>query len=117
MLLYITNMLGQKMEDIRLKPIEKLPPITREDRMKKMEYDAHAEGPHMDLGEDVELKETLAKKFHWMPAKKPLVRLLMRNGSIILYKDIFYHYMMDAEQAKDYGNYEELVENERKNVC
>ena len=40
-------------------------PITEEDRMKKMEYDAHVEGTRMDLGEDIELKETLAKKFHW----------------------------------------------------
>ena len=102
------------MKDVGLKPIEKLPPITEEDRMDKMWYDARAEGTHMDLGEDVELKEALAKKFHWKKAQKPSIRPLWRSGSIILYADYYYHYMMDMEQAKDYGDYEELAERERK---
>ena len=103
----------QKMKDMSLKPIEKLPPITEEDREFKVLNEAHG-GECVDLGEDVELKEELAKKFHWKKAKKPLIRALWRSGSIILYADVFYHYMMDMEQAKDYGDYEELVEKERK---
>ena len=101
------------MKDISLNPIEKLPPITEEDREFKVLNEARG-GECVDLGEDVELKEELAKKLHWRPAKKPLIRVLIRSGSIILYKDVFYHHMMDEEQAKDYGDYEELVEKEKK---
>ena len=97
---------------MELKPIKKLPPITEEDREFKAFNDT--QGKCTDLGEDVELKEELAKKFHWKKAEKPLIRVLIRSGSIILYKDVFYHHMMDEEQAKDYGDYEELVERERK---
>ena len=94
-------------------PLKKLPPIAEEDREFKVLNEARG-GECVDLGEDIEIKEELAKKFDWKPAEKPLVRVLMRSGSIILYKDIFYHYMMDMEQAKDYGDYEELVDKERK---
>jgi len=101
-------MIGEK-----LIPLKRLPPITEEDRVFKVVNEARG-GESVDLGEDVELKEELVKKLSWKPAKKPLIRVLARSGSIILYKDIFYHYLMDTEQAKDYGDYEELVERERK---
>jgi len=80
--------------------IKKLLPITEEDREFKAFNDA--EGNCTDLGEDIELKLKLAKKFHWKPAKEPLIRVLMRSGNIILYRDYYYHYMIDMEQYKDY---------------
>ena len=100
----------------KLIPLKKLPPITDEDRMDKIVYDTKVEGTCIDLGEDVELKEQLAKKFCWKKAKEPLVRVLWRSGNIILYADYFYHYIMDEEQAKDYGDYKELVDKERQNT-
>jgi len=101
-------MIGEK-----LIPLKRLPPITEEDREFKVLNEARG-GECVDLGEDVELKEELAKKLSWKPAEKPLIRVLARSGSIILYKDVFYHYMIDMEQSKDYGDYEELVDWERK---
>lgn len=66
-------------------------------------------GERVDLGEDIEIKEKLAKKLHWRKAEKPLIRVLLRNGNIILYKDDYYHYMMDLEQSKEYGDYEKMI--------
>ena len=104
---------GKSMKQPRLEWIKKLPPITEEDRQFKVLNEARG-GECVDLGEDIEVKEELAKKLHWKPAKKPLIRVLARSGSIILYKDVFYHYMMDKEQAKDYSDYDELVDKERR---
>jgi hypothetical protein len=101
--------------DYKLEFIKKLPPITEEDREFKALNEARG-GECVDLGEEIELKEELAKKLNWKPAKKPLIRVLARSGSIILYKDVFYHYMMDKEQAKDYDDYEELVKREREST-
>ena len=93
---------------MNLEYIQKLPPITEEDRQLKAWNETNG-GESVDLGEDIEIKEKLAKKFHWRKAEKPLVRVLLRSGNIILYKDDYYHYMMDLEQSKEYGDYEELV--------
>lgn len=91
-----------------LEYIKNLPPITDEDRELKTWNEANG-GERVDLGGDIEIKEKLAKKLHWRKAEKPLIRVLLRNGSIILYKDDYYHYMMDLEQSKEYGDYEKMV--------
>ena len=84
--------------------IKRLPPITDEDRELKIWNEANG-GERVDLGEDIEIKEKLAKKLHWIKEEKPLIRVLLRSGSIILYKDDYYHYMMDWEQSKEYEQF------------
>ena len=91
-----------KKDTLEMKTLRKLPPITQDDRAFKAQYDA-TEGKKddiiCDLGEDIELKEKLAKKLHWKRARKPMLRVLWRNNSIILYKDYYHQYVLskDAE--------------------
>lgn len=86
------------------RPLSKRPAITEDDRAFKAQYDAgegKKEGITCDLGEDIEIKEKLAKKFHWKKAEEPMLRVLWRSNTIILYKDYYFHYALPEEQAKE----------------
>lgn len=91
-----------KKDRLRTKDVWKLPVITKDDRIFKAQYDmteGKKEGFICDLGEDIELKERLAKKFHWERAKEPMLRVLWRSNKIILYKDFYHQHVLskDAE--------------------
>lgn len=113
MIVYLSPTIGKlmaiwwcllKKNNFRLRSIRKLPPITEEDRAFKVLYDAgegKKEGFTCDLGEDIEIKKKLAKKFHWKKAERPMARILYRSGKIILHKDYYFHYALPEEQSKE----------------
>jgi hypothetical protein len=78
--------------------VRELPPITEKDREFKLYHEA--QGRRVDLGEDIELKEKLAKKFHWKKAEKPRIRVLARSRKIILYKDYYHQYLTYTHTAR-----------------
>jgi hypothetical protein len=93
-----------KKDKRKLRPLKKLPAITADDRVFKTLYDAgegKKEGFTCDLGEDIDIKEKLAKKLHWKKAAEPMLRVLYRSRKIILHKDYYFHYVLTEEQTRE----------------
>lgn len=72
-----------------LKELDSLPPITEADREFKMLIILQGLSNDVELGEDIEQKEALARRFQWKKKGKPRIRVLVRSQKVILYKDYF----------------------------
>lgn len=71
-----------------LKELDSLPPITEADRELKMLLSLQGLN-NVDLGEDIEKKEAVARAFQWKKKGKPRIRTLVRSQKVILFKDYF----------------------------